>query len=186
MTAPAVDEGRGVRPMAAAQEPRRAGGVVVVAIVLAVALVAAGAVLVRETLVVWSVFDGEAWLPGAFDSIEGMEPTTGLSVAGGIGVLAGLWLVVVALGPRVRSALRVGSETGVWIGRSDVAKLATRAAIDIDGVMGARTSVSQRTVTVTVRTLGASDEIVAAVRSSVENLLLPVVGITVRVVNRRA
>lgn len=169
-----------------AGEPSRAGRVVVVASVLALGLVALGVVLVREALIASDLVGGTPWIPGLLDAIEGTEPTTGLSVVGGLGVVVGLLLAVLALRPRVRRSLRLGSPTGAWIGRSDVAKLATRAALDVDGVMAARTRVNHRTVTVTVRTLGASDEIVAAVRSSVEPLLLPVVGIDVRVVARRA
>ncbi|WP_372594867.1 DUF6286 domain-containing protein [Actinotalea sp.] len=179
------EQARETGAMAPAGEPSRAGLVVVVAAVLALGLVALGVVLVREVLVM-RVLDGSPWIPGLLSAVDGIEPSIGSSVVGGLAVALGLWLAVLALRPRVRRSLRVGSPTGVWIGRSDVAKLATRAALDVDGVMAARTRVSQRTVTVTIRTLGASEDIVAAVKASVEPLLLPVVGIGVRVVSRRA
>ena len=186
MTAPPEWPAQEAPAMPAAAGPSRAGNVVVAGLVLSVVLVALGVALLREVLVVQGGLSGTPWVPAVLDAAEGREASIGSSVLGGLALVAGVWLVVVALRPRIRRSLRLGSPTGVWIGRTDVARLATRAALDVDGVVGARTRVGPRTVTVTVRTLGASKEIVAAVTASVEPMLLPVVGIGVRVVARRA
>ena len=98
--------------------------------------------------------------------------------------LLGLWLVVVALGRRVRTRLAVTSSTGTTIGVNDAARLAASAADDVDRVLSARASATRKNVTVTVTTL-EGDDVTEAVRSAVTERLSPLEQpLSVRVVSR--
>ena len=106
------------------------------------------------------------------------------SVVGVVVALLGLWLVVVALGRRVRTRLDVTSSTGTTIGLDDAARLAASAADEVDRVLSARASASRRSVTVTVTTL-EGDDVTDAVRAAVTERLAPLAQpLSVKVVSR--
>ena len=98
--------------------------------------------------------------------------------------LLGVWLVVVALGRRVRTRLAVTSSTGTTIGIGDAARLAASAADEVDRVLSARAAATRRTVTVTVTTL-EGDDVTDAVRAAVTERLAPLVQpLSIKVVGR--
>ena len=111
-------------------------------------------------------------------------PSALVAVVGVVVALLGLWLVVVALGRRVRTRLDVTSSTGTTIGIGDAARLAASAADEVDRVLSARASATRRSVTVTVTTL-EGDDVTDAVRAAVTERLAPLVQpLSVKVVGR--
>lgn len=176
-----VDAARGFAPAATAT---RAGRVAWWSIALAVLLVALGVLVVREALVAAGRVDGEPWLAPAVDGADGTAPSVLVTVVGAVVALLGLWLVVVALGRRVRTRLDVTSATGTTLGISDAARLAASAADEVDRVLSARATATRRSVTVTVTTL-EGDDVTEAVRAAVAERLAPLAEpLSVKVVGR--
>ena len=176
-----VETPRGFAPAAAAT---RAGRVAWWSIALAAVLVVLGVLVVREALVAAGRVDGEPWIAPVVDSADGVVPSVLVSVVGVVVALLGLWLVVVALGRRVRTRLDVTSSTGTTLGLNDAARLAASAADEVDRVLSARASATRRSVTVTVSTL-EGDDVTDAVRAAVTERLAPLAQpLSVKVVGR--
>lgn len=176
-----ADTTRGFAPAATAT---RAGRVAWWSIALAVLLVTLGVLVVREALVAAGRVDGEPWLAPAVDGADGIAPSALVTVVGVVVALLGLWLVVVALGRRVRTRLDVTSATGTTLGISDAARLAASAADEVDRVLSARATATRRSVTVTVTTL-EGDDVTEAVRAAVAERLAPLAEpLSVKVVGR--
>ncbi len=162
----------------------RAGRVGWWGVALAVVVVALGVLVVREALVAGGWISGEPWLAPAVDALDGVGPSVLVTVVGVLLALLGLWLVVSALAPRVRTRLPVTSSGGTTIGIRDAARLAAAAAEDVDRVLSARASASRRSVTVTVTVL-EGDDVTDAVRAAVTDRLAPLVTpMSVRVASR--
>ena len=177
----AVETRPGFAPAAPAT---RAGRVAWWSIALAVLLVALGVIVIREALVVAGRVDGEPWIAPVVDSIDGLVPSPLVAAVGVVVALLGLWLVVIALGRRVRTRLDVTSSTGTTIGLNDAARLAASAADEVDRVLSARASATRRAVTVTVTTL-EGDDVTDAVRAAVTERLAPLAQpLTVKVARR--
>ncbi|WP_456844808.1 DUF6286 domain-containing protein [Cellulomonas sp. P5_C6] len=176
-----VETPRGFAPAAAAT---RAGRVGWWSIALAVLLVVLGVLVVRDALVAAVTVDGEPWIAPVVDRADGVGPSTLVTVVGVVLALLGLWLVVIALGRRVRTRLAVTSSAGTTIGIGDAARLAASAADEVDRVLSARASATRRSVTVTVTTL-EGDDVTDAVRAAVTERLAPLVRpLSVKVVGR--
>src|SRR6218665_3180452 len=127
----------------------RAGRVGWVGIVVAALVVALGVLVIRDALVLGGQVEGSTWLVPAIDATDGLEPSPALSAVGVVVALLGLWLVVVALGRRVRTRLPL-DVPGVTIGVADLARLATAAATDVPYVLSAHSSARRKAVYVTV------------------------------------
>ena len=176
-----VETPPGFAPAAAAT---RAGRVAWWSIALAVLLVALGVIVIREALVAAGRVDGDPWIAPVVDSLDGVVPSVLVSVVGVVVALLGLWLVVVALGRRVRTRLDVTSSTGTTLGLDDAARLAASAADEVDLVLSARASATRRSVTVMVTTL-EGDDVTDAVRAAVTERLAPLAQpLSVKVVSR--
>ncbi|GIG23667.1 hypothetical protein Cch01nite_43910 [Cellulomonas chitinilytica] len=176
-----VETARGFAPASTAT---RAGRVAWWSIALALLVVALGVLVVREALVAGEVVDGEPWIPPVVDSADGIAPSAAVTAVGIVVALLGLWLVVIALGRRVRTRLPVTSSAGTTIGIGDVARLAASAADDVDAVLSARAAASRKSVTVTVTTLDG-DDVADAVRAAVTERLAPLTTpLSIRVVTR--
>ncbi|GEK22028.1 DUF6286 domain-containing protein [Cellulomonas xylanilytica] len=172
------------RAFAPAAVATRAGRVAWWSIALAVLLVVVGVLVLREALVAAGQVDGSPWVAPAVDRLDGLVPSAVVTAVGVVVALLGLWLVVVALGRRVRTRLDVRSSTGTTLGTGDAARLAASAADDVDRVLSARASATRRAVTVTVSTL-EGDDVTAAVRAAVTERLEPLVQpLSVKVVSR--
>jgi hypothetical protein len=153
-------------------------------IALAILLLALGVLVLREALVAAGRVDGEPWIAPAVDSADGLAPSPLVAVVGVLVALLGVWLVVLALGRRVRTRLDVTSSTGATVGLNDAARLAASAAEEVDRVLSSKASATRRTVTVTVTTL-EGDDVTDAVRAAVAARLEPLVHpLSVKVVSR--
>lgn len=173
------------QPFAPAVTATRAARVAWWSIALAIVVVCLGVLLLREALVAAGTIDGSSWLAPLIDRADGLQPSTVLSIVGGVVALLGLWLVVLALGRRVRTRLALSVSPGMTIGIADAARLARSAAEDVDLVLAAKASATRRRVTVTVSTY-EGDEVVPSVQAAVTARLAPLAQpLAVKVVNHR-
>ena len=178
-----VDTPAGFAPATAAT---RAGRVAWWSIALSILLIALGVLVLRDALVAAGAVDGDPWIAPLVDRLDGVAPSAVVAAGGVVLALLGLWLVVLALGRRVRTRLAVTSSAGTTIGVADAARLAASAADDVDRVVSARALASRRSVTVTVTTL-EGDDVTDAVRAAVTDRLSPLVHpLAVRVVSRQS
>jgi len=163
--------GRG-RPgaMDAAKAPVGSGAISVVGLVLALLLTAAGLVAIRDALVRSGLLAGQPWTEQTLRALDGLSAAAWMVPVGAALILLGLWLLLTVLRPRRRTAISVTSSTGVFLRLRDVARLAERAAEQVDGVLVARARATRRAVTVRVRSTGSS-ETAEGVRSAVSGRL---------------
>jgi hypothetical protein len=167
MSAPAASPARAVP--APARSPRAALVLTSWAFVLAIVLLAV-AVIAGQAAYVAARGQGTSWFASLADGLDGLQPETWVGVVGVIVALVGLWLLWQAVRPRPRTTLRVVATSGVHLRSADVARWVNATARDVPGVLDARTSVTRRSVRVTVRTTGSSD-ILSDVRDEVARQL---------------
>ena len=138
-----------------------------VAVLLAVVLAAAGCVGIRDVLVGVGWLSGVQWTPTVIDALDGVAPSTGLSAAGAVVGLIGIALMVLAVLPRRRTAFPLSAATAVYLRRADIPKLASAAALDVPGVLQARTNASRTKAVVRCRVTGQTEELRKAVADAV-------------------
>ena len=141
-------------------QPRPAGPVGWVGIVLAVIVLAVAVVLVHDGLVTLGVLDGEPWVVAAADAVGLITPTWQLALIGAVLALVGLRLLVIAVARRRRPAIPLAAGGGEYLLGVDAARLASGAASQVDGVLDARSTWGRGTVRVDATTDGdpATDE----------------------------
>ena len=162
--------------MAGARQKTGSGRIGVVGPVLAVLLAALGVLLIRDALIAFDVLPGAALLPATLDRLNGWTAEWWMVPAGVAAALLGLWLVVTALRPRSRKTVPVTSATGVFLRTRDIARLASDAAEEVDGVVSATSTASRRAVTVVVRstaTAGIVEGVTDAVTRRLSTLETP-------------
>jgi hypothetical protein len=136
--------------MKAAAQQTGAGRIGLLGPVMALALTAIGFVLLHDAIAEADTRSGRTWLAAIIDGLD-RRTAEWWMIPAGVGIaLLGVWLVITALRPRSRKTLAVTSETGVFLRTRDVARIASAAADDIDGVLSASSVATRRAVTVTV------------------------------------
>ena len=137
---------------------------------VALLLLAAGAVGIRDGAVGAGWIDGTPWTETAAQWVDGLAFAGWMIPIAIVSIVLGLFLLVAALKPRRRTALEVAAQTSVYIEPSGVARIAADAARSVDGVLDARASATRRSVTVRADITG--DE-----RSELEKAIADQVGI---------
>lgn len=146
--------------MKAAKAPKGASSAPTVAIVIAIAVAALGAVCVRDALVSWGVISGTGWIAAVVDANASVTSKSWMLPIFVLMVLAAIPLVLVALRPRRRRAMRLVGSTGVYIRHRDLETLLERAARDTDGVESAKADVSgKRQVTLRVLSTAPAEDV---------------------------
>jgi hypothetical protein len=139
------------------------------AIVLGVVLVGLGVVAGQEAVAASGAVSGlapeDGWVTRAAQGFDGAALGPSALLAGAIALVVGFLLLWAAWhsGPRY---LRLQLAPAVVLGPVDVARLASNAAADVDGVLGASSRASARRVTVWVESTGGEhvlDEVDQAV-----------------------
>lgn len=158
--ATAVDPASG-RPPVAAPAAGYVGSLI------ALLILAAGAVALRDAAVHFGWLQGTAWTDTAVSGLDGLTYQPWMLPAGVVAILIGLWWVSAALRPRRRTALAVPAKTSVWIAKADLARLASAAAASVPGVLDSRASASLRTVKVTADVTVGDPAMKAAITTAV-------------------
>jgi len=138
------------RAMKAARQQTGAGRIGLLGPVMAVLLAAIGFVLLHDAIAEADTRPGRTWLAAAVDGLDRTTAEWWMIPAGAGVALLGLWLIFTAFRPRSRKTLALTSETGVFLRTRDIARLASAAADDVDGVLSASSVATRRLVTVTV------------------------------------
>ncbi|MEJ5914685.1 DUF6286 domain-containing protein [Pseudokineococcus sp. 1T1Z-3] len=147
-------EQAGPSPLRPAGERTGSGQVPLVGILLALLVLALGVVLVRDALVTLGALGGQPWFAQLVDVVAGTTPATWMVAVGVALALLGIALVAVAFRRRTRTEVRLRARTAVTTEPRDLARLSSSVARDVDGVLGARTSASRRSVVVRISTTG--------------------------------
>ena len=157
--------------MQAARQQTGAGRIGVVGPLMALLLTAVGVVLLHDAIARADTRPGRTWVAAVIDGLDGSTAEWWMIPAGLAMALAGVWLIVTALRPRSRKTLAVTSRTGLFLRSRDVARLASAAADDVDGVLSAKSVASRRAVTVSVES--DRDGVADVVRDTVTERLSP-------------
>ncbi len=144
------------------------------AVLVALLVLAAGVVGIRDALVAAGALSGSSWITSAAGTVDGLRAQPWMIPVGVVVAVIGLWWVLAALKPRKRTELELAARTGSWIRPDDVARLARTVADEVDGVVSASASAKRRSVTVTVTTTSReSSAIRAEVTEAVQARLAP-------------
>jgi hypothetical protein len=141
------------------------------AVLLALLVVAAGGVGIREALVDLGWIGGSHWLRPAVDVLNGLTAATWMVGAGTILGALGIAMMVLAVLPRRDTALPLSAQSAVYLERADVAKLADAAARGVPGVLDARSKVSRRKAVVRCRVTSPTQELPRSVTAAVSREL---------------
>ncbi|KAA0092773.1 hypothetical protein CIW49_28730 [Mycolicibacterium sp. P1-18] len=134
---------------------------------IALLILALGAVALRDAAVHFGWLTGTAWIDTAVSGLDGLTYQGWMLPAGIVAILVGLWWVSAAIRPRRRTALEVPATTSVWIAKGDLARLASAAADSVPGVLDSRASASLRTVKVTANVTAGDPALKAAITTAV-------------------
>jgi hypothetical protein len=159
------------RALHAAPIPRRPAGVGIVGIILALAMVALGALAVYEAVVLLGWAAGEPPLTTFLSDQVVIDRDTLVAAHAPHAGLLGLLLLWTALKPGRRRGVRLDAATGVWLTWADVERLARTTAVRHDGVLSARARASRRRVNISAET--TSREVAPAVEAALAERLAP-------------
>ncbi|MDQ2722185.1 MAG: alkaline shock response membrane anchor protein AmaP [Actinomycetota bacterium] len=150
--------------LSSGRAPVAAPAAATVGVLLALGLLGAGVVGVRDGAVGAGWLHGAYWTRTAAQHVDGLSPQVWMIPVGVVLALVGVWWLLAALKPRRRTALAVQAGAAVWIRPRDLAHLAATTADQVPGVTHASTSAKRRKVSVTVDTTSNDT---AAVRTEV-------------------
>lgn len=128
--------------------PLANAGASYVAAVLAVAVIAAGGVCLRDTALRAGLITGDAWIPLAIKAFDGVAPSTYVLVVAVLLAVLGVLLIGIAVKPRRATAVAARTEDGgpVYVRLPDVARAAAAAAAGVAGVEHATGTATNRKV----------------------------------------
>ncbi len=139
--------------------------------VIALMLLFAGAVALRDAAVIVGWLRGSPWTTTVISGLDGLTHRGWMTAVGVVAILIGLWTVAAALRPRRRTAFVVPARTSVWIAKPDLARLAGAAAETVPGVLAARAAASLRTVKVTADVTAGDPAVKAAIATAVADAI---------------
>ncbi len=168
--------------MKSARPQTSAGRIGLVGPLMAIILIGIGVVLLHDTIARTDSRPGRTWTAALADGLDRVTAEWWM-IPAGVGIaLLGVWLIITALRPRSRKTLPVTSQTGVFLHTRDIARLASAAADDVDGVLSTSTVASRRKIVITVES--DRDGVADVVRDTVTqrlSLIATLPKITVRV-----
>ncbi|NHA70134.1 Asp23/Gls24 family envelope stress response protein [Phycicoccus flavus] len=156
------------RPTPEVSEPAGTAPVVLPSLLAALVLVGLGVLGVQTALVAAGAVSGPAWLDPVLSALDtGLDRSAGTLVLGVVLGLLGLWLLARSVGRRPRPDYSLGAGTHAWTGPSDVARVASLVAADVDGVVTVRARARGRSLLLRVGAVDGAD-VGDRVRSEVE------------------
>ena len=160
-----------VAPPAPGRAPVAAPAAGYVGALIAVLILSAGAVALRDAAVHFGWLTGAAWTDTVVSGLDGLTYQGWMLPAAVVAIVVGLWCVSAAIRPRRRTALAVPATSSVWIAKSDLARLASAAAASVPGVLDSRASASLRTVTVTADVTAGDPALKVAITTAVADTI---------------
>lgn len=161
--------------MRAAKAPVGRGSLPLVAGLVALGLVALGALAVHDALAVSGAVDRDPVTTGVLDALDGLAHDA--PVVLGVGIVAavlGLLLLPVALGRRPRTSVDLDAATGVHLLTGDLERVVAGAVEGTDSVTDVSVRATRRKVAVHVTSLAPRaqrDEVVRRTRERVDPVL---------------
>ena len=161
------------RPLPGAQ-PRANPAARWLALLIGVALLAVAGVTGRDIWYRWALNDpSNSWFAEAFRCVA-TQPADPLAVAAGVIVaLLGVWLLVKALSPRVRTHTRVASPASIWVRPVDVARKSTHVARQQAPGSAISSRSTRKKLTVSVEDDGSAQALQQRVTTALENEFAP-------------
>ena len=123
---------------------------------IALLMLGAGVIALRDSAVSAGWLDGRPFTTTVVGWLDGLTFTWWMIPVGLLAVLVGAWCVYAALRPRRRTAVAVAARSSVWMAPADLARVASRAAETVPGVLDARSSATLRKITITAHTTAGS------------------------------
>lgn len=148
--------------LASGRAPVAAPAAATVGVLVALLLLGAGVVGVRDGAVGAGWLRGTYWTRTAAQHIDGLTPQIWMIPVGVVLALVGVWWVLAALKPRRRTAVALEAGSAVWVRPRDLAHLAAATADAVPGVIRTATSAKRRKVSVTVDTTSSDATAVRA------------------------
>lgn len=115
---------------------------------LAIVLLAAAAVALRDAAVSAGWLSGTRWIDSAIEWLDGVSFAAWMIPMGIVALLLGVWLLILAVLPRRPTAVRADTQSSVWIEYDDLARAATRLAATVPGVLHVRSKAKRRRIRV--------------------------------------
>lgn len=166
------DVARSGRAPKAAKTPVGPGAITVVGVLLSLAVIALGALGLQAAASAAGLTEASPWLSDAVTSVDGLRALSWMLPVAILLLAAGLYLLLVALRPRPRTAIELRAATGVLIRPRDLARLVEHAAEDVDGVADVRVRASRTKIAVLVDSTGGP-HVAADVKAAVSEMLHP-------------
>ncbi|MET0475675.1 MAG: hypothetical protein ABW001_13680 [Mycobacterium sp.] len=135
-------------------EPLAATGSSYLAVVLALLVIAAGAVGLRDGIVGAGWISGTPWTPAAVDWLVARRPGVWMLPVGVVLVIVGLCCVLAGVMPRRRPTVEVAAKTAMFVDLADTARIASVAAESVAGVVSARSTARRGAVTLRCEVTG--------------------------------
>jgi hypothetical protein len=124
--------------------------------VVALLMLGAGVMALRDSAVSAGWLDGRPFTTTFIGWLDGLTFTWWMIPVGLLAVVVGAWCIYAALRPRRRTAVAVAARSSVWMAPADLARVATRAAETVPGVLDAHASATLRKITITAHTTAGS------------------------------
>ncbi len=155
---PSAGPADGSRPdpgsaMTAARQPVGTGSAPLFGLLLALGLIALGAVCVQEALVRSGATNGTSWTTGLLVRLNGVRASDWMPVVFIAAVLVGVLLIPVVFNRRPRKAVVVRANTGVYLRIRDLARVAESLIEGTDGVTDVDATAKRTRLKVTVTTV---------------------------------
>ncbi|WP_179948300.1 DUF6286 domain-containing protein [Corynebacterium liangguodongii] len=155
-------------------QPRALPAARALAILLSLALIGLSAVAGRDLWMRWVAgTPGDSWIAAALNRLAALELTPAMLVVGGALTLIGLWLVLAACAPRVRTHVRATSPASIWVRPVDIARRATYSARSVTGGSHISSQASRTRLKVTVEDDGSGEELRSRVTRALEAQFSP-------------
>lgn len=157
----------------AAKPPVGVGASPLVAQLIAIGLVALGAVGVQALLSSTGAITQGPWTTAAVDAVDGLASDSPVVlVVAVVAVVLGLLVLPIAFKRRPRKALELDAATGVRLRTHDLTRLARAAVEGADGVTDVRVTSTRRRLRVVATSVAAKDRN-GAITSDIEHRLQP-------------
>lgn len=121
---------------------------------IAVVVLAAGVVGIRDGILAAGWITGTSWTVTAAEWIDGLAFAGWMVPVAIAAIIIGLLLLLAALRPRRKTAVELTAQTSVWIEPAAIAQIAADVARSVPGVLGARATASRRGVTIRAQVTG--------------------------------